>query len=429
MMTAGDIEACVPQRVEENRAMALERTRARVAEAGQWSPRQHLGRRWPVGCVALEITQRCNLDCALCYLSESSQALQDLPLEEVYRRIDMIRAQYGEGTDVQITGGEPTLRPRAELVAIVRRARAAGLRPSLFTNGIKASRTLLAELAAAGLEDVAFHVDLTQQRRGYASEDALNALREAYIERARGLPLAVIFNTSVCDANLDAVPALAAFFLRHADVVRMASFQLHADTGRGTLRGRGPRVTVAAVAARIQTGLQAGLNFDAMDIGHARCNRYAMALVANGRAFDVFDEPGFIVRMLERTAALRFDRARPAAALAALARWTIRHPRALPDCLDWFLRKAWRMRRDLVGARGRVRKLSFFIHDFMHACELERERVEACSFMVATREGHLSMCLHNARRDAHLLPLGAAPIQLTRRTARGLAKLRLRAPA
>ena len=427
MMTAGEIEACVPQRFEEGRAMALERTRARVEAAGQWSPRQHLGRRWPVGCVALEITQRCNLDCTLCYLSESSQALKDLPLEEVYRRIAAIRAQYGAGTDVQITGGEPTLRPRAELVAIVRRARAAGLRPALFTNGIRASRALLAELATAGLEDVAFHVDITQQRRGYESETALDALREEYIERARGLPLAVFFNTSICDANLDAVPALAAFFARHADVVRMASFQLHADTGRGTLRGRGPRVGVAAVTERIQAGIRAPLDFDVMDIGHARCNRYAMALVANGRAHDLCDEPGFIVRMLGLTASLRLDRARPGAALAALARWAMRHPRALPECLAWLARKTWRVRGDLLRARGRVHKLSFFVHDFMHACELERERVEACSFMIATRDGPLSMCLHNAKRDAYLLPPGAAPVHLTRKTARGQAKLRLEA--
>mgnify|MGYP001795364945 CR=1 FL=1 len=45
------------------------------------------------------------------------------------------------------------------------------------------------------------------------------------------------------------------------------------------------------------------------------------------------------------------------------------------------------MRRDLVHSRGRVNKLSFFIHDFMHACELDPDRVEACSFMVATPEG------------------------------------------
>lgn len=448
-MTPEEIARYSPQRCDEDRAGALERARRRMQATGQWSPRQHMGRRWPVGCVALEITQRCNLDCTLCYLSESSQALKDIPLEVVNGRIAMIRAQYGEGVDVQITGGEPTLRASAELVAIVRRAREAGLRPSLFTNGIRASRALLAELAQAGLEDVAFHVDLTQQRRGYASESALDALRAEYIERARGLPLAVFFNTSVCDANLDSVPEIARFFLQHADVVRMASFQLHADTGRGELRGRGHRVSVKAVADRIRAGVRAALDFDAMDIGHARCNRYAMALVANGRAHDLCDEREFILRMLERTAALRLDRAQPAAALATLASWAVRNVRALPECLGWLARKAWRMRHDLLRSRGKVHKLSFFIHDFMHACELDRERVDACSFMVATADGPLSMCLHNAKRDAYLLrpvavgaderlrfwdpvtgrvtdtPQPAGAVRLHRKNARGIARIRL----
>ena len=34
---------------------------------------QQMGGRWSIGCVALEITQRCNLDCTLCYLSEHSE--------------------------------------------------------------------------------------------------------------------------------------------------------------------------------------------------------------------------------------------------------------------------------------------------------------------------------------------------------------------
>ena len=117
-MTADEIARLAPQHFEENCAQALERARKRMRDTGQWSARQHMGRRWPVGCVALEITQRCNLDCTLCYLSESSQALRDPPLEEIFRRIGMIRAQYGEGTDVQITGGEPTLRPARELISI-----------------------------------------------------------------------------------------------------------------------------------------------------------------------------------------------------------------------------------------------------------------------------------------------------------------------
>ena len=36
---------------------------------GLWGPNQLMGHRWPVGCIALEITQRCNLDCSVCYLS------------------------------------------------------------------------------------------------------------------------------------------------------------------------------------------------------------------------------------------------------------------------------------------------------------------------------------------------------------------------
>ena len=49
--------------------------------------------------------------------------------------------------------------------------------------------------------------------------------------------------------------------------------------------------------------------------------------------------------------------------------------------------------------------ISFFIHNFMSACSLERDRVAACAFMVATADGPISMGLHNARRDDSLLRL------------------------
>ena len=92
-----------------------------------WSSSQQMGSRWPIGCVALEITQRCNLDCTLCYLSEHSEAVKDIPLKEVFRRIDLIHEHYGRNTDVQITGGDPTLRRRDELIAIVRRVHQRGM--------------------------------------------------------------------------------------------------------------------------------------------------------------------------------------------------------------------------------------------------------------------------------------------------------------
>src|SRR6476469_10222658 len=120
------------------------------------TPRQVLGRRSTIGCVALEITQRCNLDCTLCYLSDYSESVPVPPLEELKRKADNIKRLFGVQTNVQITGGDPTLRKREELVEIVRYVASIVLKPALFTNGIKATRDLLAELRSVGLIDVAF---------------------------------------------------------------------------------------------------------------------------------------------------------------------------------------------------------------------------------------------------------------------------------
>lgn len=379
------------------------RLRARLKRHGILDRSQCAGRNWAMGCVALEVTQRCNLDCSLCYLSDRSEAVRDLPLVEIYRRIDMIRAHYGADTPVQITGGDPTLRKRCELAAIVARIESRGMVPALFTNGIRATRGLLAELATAGLVDVAFHVDMTQGRRGYGCERDLNAVRRDYIERARGLGLNVLFNTTVFGDNLDQVPDIARFFRRHADVVDMASFQLQADTGRGVLRRRDAVITQDAVAGKIQDGAGTALSFGAITLGHPRCNRYATCVVANGTAHDLLGDAEFITGLFERTARFTFRRDNRLLALATTISAALANPDLIGGSLAFVARQAWRMRRDLVKSRGRVHKLSFFIHNFMDAENLERDRCESCIYMVATAQGPISMCVHNARRDAHIL--------------------------
>lgn len=387
---------------ETQRRSAVASARARVSSVGQWGPWQSLGRRFGVACVALEITQRCNLDCSFCYLSTSSQALHDLPLAEVYRRVDLIRAAYGHGVDVQITGGEPTLRNADELEAIVRYVVAAGLRATLMTNGIRASRALLRRLAGAGLSDVAFHVDSTQGRKGYANEAALNELRREYIEQARGLGLAVMFNTTLEAGNFAELPGLIRFFLRHADGVRFASFQIGASTGRGV--GVAPRdIGLDEVEAVIAAASGTPLRFDAVGSGHRACNRYACALVANGHAYDAFENVALAQAILAATADRPLDRRRPWHALFALLGGTLRRPRLWLPALPWLLRRLWSARRDLLAARGRPHKLSFFVHAFMPADCLDADRLTACSFMAITPTGPVAMCEHNARRDAHLL--------------------------
>lgn len=150
-----------------------------------------------------------------------------------------------------------------------------------------------------GSATVAFHVDMTQQRKGYASEADLNAVREKYIHRARGLPLAVFFNTTIYAGNFTEIPKLVRFFRQNTDVVSLISFQLQADTGRGILRERAPLIDQDSVIEKIQEGASMPLSFDTLAVGHSRCNRYAMAFEINGNLYDFYADPGFAVSLLQ----------------------------------------------------------------------------------------------------------------------------------
>jgi 7,8-dihydro-6-hydroxymethylpterin dimethyltransferase len=360
-----------------------------------------------MGCVSLEITQRCNLDCTLCYLSDSAEAVRDIPLEELFRRIDDIALQYGPNTDVQISGGDPTLRDKAELSQIVRYVRTKSMRASLFTNGILLTREWLQKLAEDGLNDVAFHVDMTQERKGYANEQDMNVLRLKYINMARGLPLSVIFNTTVFAGNMHEVAALADFFVRHNDVVRFASFQLGADTGRGTVPGRDPvAVTQASVCQAIEQGVGLQLNFDALHGGHRSCNRYAMLFTIGQQRFDALADGEFVARVMRDTADVVIDRDQGLRGAWAVSKAILGKRHLLSGFVEHATRMLWQARAQWFKA-GRivppVRKISFFTHNFMDACNLDAERVDACVFMAATAEGPMSMCAYNAERERILL--------------------------
>ena len=385
----------------------LARLAERMRRTGQWSLAQLAGRRWAIGCVSLEITQRCNLDCTLCYLSDSAEAVRDIPLEDLFRRIDGIALQFGPNTDVQISGGDPTLRDRAELSQIVRYVRAQGLRASLFTNGILLTREWLQQLAADGLNDVAFHVDMTQERKAYTSEADLNALRLRYIDMARGLAVSVLFNTTVFAGNMHEIADVADFFVQHNDVVRFASFQLGADTGRGTVAGRDPvAITQASVCEAIRRGTGVALNFDALQGGHSACNRYAMLFTVGRQRFDALADGTFVARVMRDTADVALERDQGLSGAWALAKALLGKRHLWAGLARHALRTLWQSRGQWVTQGLRVpavRKISFFTHNFMDACGLDSERIDACVFMAATVDGPMSMCTYNAERDRYLL--------------------------
>jgi hypothetical protein len=398
-----------PSRQEESDLQRLLEERFAHLSPSFRAPRQVLGRRSTIGCVALEVTQRCNLDCTLCYLSDYSESIPDPPLDEIKRKADNIKRIFGVQTNVQITGGDPTLRKRSELVEIVRYVHSIGLNPALFTNGIKATRDLLEELRSVGLIDVAFHVDLTQERKGYTSEQQMDEIREEYLDRCQGLGLAVIFNTTICDQNLDEVPHLVKWFVERAgkNGLGMASFQMQADTGRGFLHKRGRALTRQYMQQMIDEACGTRISWENVLIGHPQCHNIGYTVVVGGsEVLDFFDDPKVVERFLADFGTVVLDRSDVPRSALKVAQHIFRNK---PEWLAFGAPFAGRLVAKLVRAMARTRstrlgKLSFFMQNFQDADALDMERIHNCSFMVATRDGAVSMCEHNANRDDYIIP-------------------------
>jgi uncharacterized radical SAM superfamily Fe-S cluster-containing enzyme len=366
-------------------------------------PHQVLGTKRTIGCVAVEVTQRCNLDCSICYLSVNSESTPDIPLERIMHRIQNVRDQYGVGTNVQITGGDPTLRNHDELVKIVKRVAELKLYPSLFTNGIYATRELLTRLKEVGLVDVAFHVDLTEKRKGFTSEEQLCSVRAEYIERARGLGLNVIFNQTLFARNFEELPVLVNFYKENADVVGMASFQLQADTGRGLTRKRKQSINLESVSQGIDEALGIGVSWENVLFGHPKCHKigYVGVLGKGEKVVDLFNDRDVLEDMLQVFDDVYFDRTRPRRAVVQGVRAAIKRGWVGAGLKYWGKRIAENL-PELVKARGKVRKLSFFMQNFQDKANLDHERIDNCSFHTMNDKGGISMCVHNAYRDYYL---------------------------
>ncbi len=139
----------------------------------------------PPFLVALNLTRRCNLRCAHCYLdagTRASGAGDELSTSEVQALLDRIAALSNE-TMVVLTGGEPLLRPDVE--ALARHAADRGLMVVVGTNGMLLDAARVAALQAAGVRAVGISLD---------------SLNPQFHDRFRGLPGAWQATVSGIDA-------------------------------------------------------------------------------------------------------------------------------------------------------------------------------------------------------------------------------------
>ena len=182
------------------------------------------------------------------------------------------------------------------------------------------------------------------------------------------------------------------------------SFNLQAETGRGEWGSRESLVSQFGVKTRVEEIAKRKLPWDTIRVGHSDCHSYLPTLVVNGNLYPVVEDVALVSQFLQDFAHLNEANYRSRKQLVGAA------VVALLKRPDWWLRGLRYLRyqigqlgADFIRARGKVHKLTYFMQNFMDARQLDQERVNACSFMVMTADGPVSMCEHNARRDDFIL--------------------------
>ena len=182
--------------------------------------------------ISWNLTQRCNLRCAHCYLSAfpGADASRELSTGECFRVVDEIAAVNPDVLLI-LTGGEPLLRP--DLFDLGSYASQKGFTVVLGTNGVLLGERQARLMRQNGIEGASISLDSTVP----AQHDAFHhlegawrrAVRATQVLRAEDLPFSL--HMSVSDWNVDEVPAMIG--LARVLGARVLNFFFLVRTGRG----------------------------------------------------------------------------------------------------------------------------------------------------------------------------------------------------
>ncbi len=183
--------------------------------------------------VAFNLTKRCNLSCAHCYLDAEilkNGSTDELSTDEVKRAIDEI-AMVGPECMIVLTGGEPLLRPDIEEIAA--HASGLGLMVVIGSNGITLTRNRVKSLKKAGVAGIGLSIDSLDPQR----HDDFRGRRGAWlktmaaIDACRKEELAFQIHFSVTDHTAHEIDDMINF-AREAKALVLNVFFL-VCTGRG----------------------------------------------------------------------------------------------------------------------------------------------------------------------------------------------------
>ncbi|HUL50546.1 MAG TPA: radical SAM protein [Gemmatimonadales bacterium] len=183
--------------------------------------------------VAWNLTRRCNLECAHCYISAgpAESATDELDTAACLRVVDEL-LEINPAPLVILSGGEPLL--REDLATIARYAVKRGATVVIGTNGTLLTQARIAQLKEAGVRGFAVSVDSLRPSYHDNFRHGRGALvdTQAAIERLRRERLDFIVQTTVTTGNRTELERIVAWSAEQGAVSFNCYFLV--PTGRGT---------------------------------------------------------------------------------------------------------------------------------------------------------------------------------------------------
>lgn len=313
--------------------------------------------------VELELTQRCNLRCPICFMAaDENQAnlSTDLTLSVIEQQLIDIMNQCGPQTSIQLTGGEPTV--REDLPDIIALCHEIGFNAiEVNTNGVVISRDLnyLERLAAAGATGIYMQFDGLDNEvfKKIRGANLLKTKMQA-IENCRSIGMQIVLAMAVIRGiNDQQMGRVLQFGLENLDVIAGIAYQPAFGSGRFEITDKKPLTMGDAIfeLSEQSNGLLTPYDFWPTGCSNPLCDATTyifprpQGLIPISQIIDVNDYLH------------HFNPASPQGSV-------------LPDIAD-------------IMYPGHEPGLSILIMNYMDAMSLDLKRLRQCSMSVAGEEG------------------------------------------